>query len=310
MTETIFFIVEIEGRDGGPNVASPTLSPAVFERVRHWVSTQKLAVSRESVPPDVQSISVRCGVKDVRLPYLLHMIRSEGWIPWPYYPLEGDKSIHRRFYVRTCRSYLDKELAEFPYLWSQVWGKRWMAEQSTAEWLAGRKVCRVSSVASGWKQRNGLAGGWNFVVHEEVRKGFAEAGLKGLGYERLLWDDPKKAKADFWLVTPSVLMPPCLTPVWDKHGKPDFEDGLTPPELRFDGNEVKALGEFDAAWTREVTCLGHPQLEGTHRMVVSQRFREVAKKLKLHVTYAPVRLDAPPPELPWIFTADSPPANA
>ena len=131
-----------------------------------------------------------------------------------------------------------------------------------------------------------------------------------MGYLPLKWLDPENARGQYWEITPALRMPPCLTPVADHENCLEYDDGpFEPQELRYRSADVNPMGKFDVAWTLEETPKFYVP-EGKHRQIVSQRFRQVCKDLGLHVTYTPVRLDAPPPELPWFFTSDSPPATA
>ena len=106
-------------------------------------------------------------------------------------------------------------------------------------------------------------------------------------------------EARLWALRSKNLMPPCLLPrvttdgaisddtdclerLWD-------DAGVVPPELAFKKAEVKKMGHFDIALTREWVGtrkeLYHPEI------IISQKFRSVLMKHKIPgCTYTPVRL--------------------
>ena len=133
------------------------------------------------------------------------------------------------------------------------------------------------------------------AVTGELKDQLEDAGLKRVEFEPVINGD------DIWKLWSSLKMPRCLLPLVDQNGAeigPDvrpkfgeqyFDDkGYNPPELTYNRNEVEKLGTFDIAMTAE-RIGGYPEVFRLH--VVSQRFREVLKQLKVPaVHYAPVRL--------------------
>ena len=133
------------------------------------------------------------------------------------------------------------------------------------------------------------------AVTGELKDQLEDAGLKRVEFEPVINGD------DIWKLWSSLRMPRCLLPLVDQNGaevEPDdspefgeqyFDDkGYNPPELTYNRNEVEKLGTFDIAMTAE-RIGGYPEVFRLH--VVSQRFREVLKQLKVTaVHYAPVRL--------------------
>ena len=68
-----------------------------------------------------------------------------------------------------------------------------------------------------------------------------------------------------------------------------FDDKGHHPELTYNKDEVEKLGAFDIAMTAERTGINKPC--SSRYLVVSQRFREVLRELKVPaVYYTPVRL--------------------
>ena len=133
------------------------------------------------------------------------------------------------------------------------------------------------------------------AITGELKNQLEGAELKRVEFEPVVNGD------DIWKLWSSLRMPRCLLPLVDQNGaevEPDvrpkfgeqyFDDkGYNPPELTYNRNEVEKLGSFDIAMTAE-RIGGFPHVFRQH--VVSQRFREVLKQLKVPaVHYAPVRL--------------------
>lgn len=151
-------------------------------------------------------------------------------------------------------------------------------------------------------------------MHPSVRESLDGLRLAGMDYVPLLWDKPEEAEHDYWVLRPSVVMPRCQTPnlAFGRLSIEFDETPYSPAELRYSRADIAELGAFDIARTLEVsTSIANDptttELE-KHLLVVSQRFRRASLVLGLNLGFIPVRLDAPPPELPWFFTLDSPPA--
>ncbi len=243
----------------------------------------------------------------------MSLVKDSGWRPAPHYLRDGDGEGERtkQFTVKITNTYSGAEMDEFRFFTVEQWGEHWVVGTSGEGMRDGCMVGRAAGVGDesgeGWDQKIGYVAYGNCFVHPSIRKAFTEAGLQGLGYRPLLWSDPENAKGEYWQLFPDVRMPLCLTPVLDHEDRLCFDDGpFNPVELRYRSAEVAALGEFDAAFALEETPV-FKSLEGKHKLIVSQRFRQVCKHLGLVVDYSPVRLDAPPPELPWFFHSDTPP---
>ena len=133
------------------------------------------------------------------------------------------------------------------------------------------------------------------AITGELKNQLEDAELKRVEFEPVVNGD------DIWKLWSSLRLPRCLLPLvdgsgaevepddWPEFGEKFFDDeGYSAPELTYNRNEVEKLGGFDIAMTAE-RIGGYPHVFRLH--VVSQRFREVLKQLKVPaVHYAPVRL--------------------
>jgi hypothetical protein len=194
-------------------------------------------------------------------------------------------------FVRRKRAYSDTELSRANYLSLVEWG----AEEpvfylSVLE--GGTYVAQVT--AARWKSRLGRIEVLYSppFVRDDLRQELLDAGLEGLEFLPLRWDQPKKVKAVFWQMSSHVTMPPCLLSLVriTSFNYLFYDDGgHHPQELVFREAQVAAMEPFDAALTAE-DVFGVSN-SWNRKLVVSQRFRTVCRELKLkNVTFAPVRL--------------------
>lgn len=239
--------------------------------------------------------TINCPPDHPCLPILLKELEGLGWRAYHGYVPPELKPTH--FQIRTIVTYEAGEIDAAPFVrlqdrWAE-WhitgfvrrnGKRWVGH-------ADEEVGHLTQ--QGWQQTHGVVDGWhNYFVHPKVRAHFEKAGLK-LNYHPLEWDKPEEAKGKFWEIDTSHTMPPCLTKIisWEDGTRVYEDEGCEPVELQYRRDEVAAMGDFDAAWTREeIGKPGDPR-DGGHLLVVSQRFRRACLDFPLeHVSFVPVRL--------------------
>lgn len=238
--------------------------------------------------------AIKCAPDHPGLPTLFEELKKLGWTPYYGYVPEGLKKSH--FPVRTIVTYDDSDIDQAEWLrLPDVWGE-WPIcafKRRNGERWVGLTSGVGSDTGLGWDQTHGNVDGWhNYFVHPKVRAHFEKAGLQ-LIYHPLEWDDSKAAQGMFWEIDTPRIMPSCLTPIsQDELGMRFFEDaGCEPAELCYRRSDVTAMGDFDAAWTKEeIGVHGEPR-EGGHHLVVSQRFRRACLDYGLdHVDFIPVRL--------------------
>lgn len=189
------------------------------------------------------------------------------------------------------RTYSESDLNAAKYLSVVEWGN-----DDRAFFLSalenGTYVAEVTEAK--WKWRLGRIGVLYSppFVRDDLRQELLDAGLEGLEFLPLRWDQPKKVKAVFWQMSSHVTMPPCLLSLVriTSFNYLFYDDGgHHPQELVFREAQVAAMEPFDAALTAE-DVFGVSN-SWNRKLVVSQRFRTVCRELKLkNVTFAPVRL--------------------
>lgn len=151
--------------------------------------------------------------------------------------------------------------------------------------------------------------GMNTWLKEELTK----RNLKGFAVREIEILNRKPQHQAIWEPWSSVTMPRCCLPLVDSWGEPcgpelsntrgcHYECGPYMPEEKvFLRSEVEALGGFDIAVCQE--HVGNGNNDRFPPLVVSQRFRQVLKELKVPgVAYAPVWLKEPGEPLwtnPW-----------
>lgn len=201
---------------------------------------------------------------------------------------------NKKYYVRIVRMYDEADLYSCKFLYWRGWGGGSIAGyvgRNGARWIADVDYIGRDT-GLGWDQRIGdMGAGYSYFVNEEVKDGLMSAGLKGLFFHPLEWNDPSRAQRNFWELDSQFRMPTCLLPVVDLGPSFYCEGAYEPVELRFNKEEVAQMGEFDAAWCREEVGR-QDEYSGKHVLVVSQRFRQVITSLGLAelVDYVPVRL--------------------
>lgn len=220
-------------------------------------------------------------------PYILEafdLLRRAGWTPF-YGEFIPDKVKGSRFDVRRLRKYEKKDFDAVDCLTVHRWGnwERIFVYDGMAGGLYKGKVDKAK-----WGSRYGITDNARSprFVNDELKGELEAAKLAGLTFLPVLWDNPAKAKGQFWQISSSITMPRCLLPILEvpetQQPWTTYDDGgHFPQELVFRLSEVKAIESFDVALTapeEEIHCGPH---SWPRMLVVSQRFRQVTKKLKL-----------------------------
>jgi len=220
-------------------------------------------------------------------------LQQLGWTPYYGYVPPPLKATH--FQVRTVVTYDETEVNAAELLRINLWGD-WpicaFDRRNGRRWV-GSVDGVGKETGQGWKQTHGwVDGSNNYFIHARLRAHFEKAGLQ-LVYHPLEWDRPAEAKGAFWEIDTPHTMPACLSPIaQDEAGMRFYEEkGNDPPELRYRRAEVMALGNFDAAWSKEeIGVAGEPR-NGGHELIVSQRFRRACDSIGLDFTgFIPVKL--------------------
>jgi hypothetical protein len=229
-----------------------------------------------------------------QLSRIIEVIRRSGW--QEVYDQFAQLEL-QQYRVRVNRHYEEADLnsCEFLYL-SHTWGEWPLSSfcgRQGERWVGDALRVGVHSDL-GWKQPIGSIDGLhNFFVSQKVLDAFTKEKVLGLRVHELLWNEPQLAKAKFWEIDSQIVMPACLLPVLECSGNRFYAEGpFDPPELRFLAAEVSRLGSFDIARCAEsIAILGAPNRGGAV-FVVSQRFRQILRKLGLldDVRMFPVRL--------------------
>ncbi len=153
--------------------------------------------------------------------------------------------------------------------------------------------------------KNGLDFEWVDVVivpyvSEEGREQLKGGNFEGIHFDPAIFDQPEKAVKQLYQLTSTLTMPPSLLPIQNLDGDVVTEHGnevarfwddagYVQPILKYCRDEVKAMGAFDIAMTREQ--IGYLPQHFSHQYIVSQRFRQHLEAMKVRATeFVPVEL--------------------
>lgn len=287
MNRTIHLHIKRYRSQWGPVILDKDLGDALLQKAADMgLSTP----SPGKLPTDLRAPANHPG-----WPIVFGELEKLGWSPYHGYVPPELKATH--YQIRTLveydKAYMDTApLLYLPAHWA-LWPLTSFVRRNGKRWVGHSRAGVGKYTKQGWGQTHGSVDGmYNYFVHPKVRAHFDKAGLR-LHYHPLEWDEPQRAKGEFWEIDTEHVMPPCLNPIisWED-GTRVYEDaGCEPEELRFRRGEVAEMGDFDAAWTRE--DIGNPNdpRDGGRRLVVTQRFRQVCQDYKLKsVSFFPVRL--------------------
>jgi hypothetical protein len=244
--------------------------------------------------PRDSDITIRGFEGDPNLEQIIQLLAEVGWTPHFGETLPREL-MPTHFWVRRIRHYEKGEKNQCDYLRLSCWG----LGEDLFDFESIRDGLYCANVKGArWKARYGS--GYNqhlpsaYFVNGEFKRALEAENLVGLTFKPVLFDKPEKARGEFWQMTSTVTMPPCLLPVLTIPSTPRpvlcYDDaGQSPLELVFEETAVRKIEPFDVAITREY--LSDEPGAWAWLFVVSQRFRQVAHKLKLStVDFAPVRL--------------------
>jgi hypothetical protein len=268
---------------------------------RVFSAIQDIAFNHLNAPSHhPHDIAISAPVGDPNVEKIFTLLASVGWSPYfgEYVP-EELRSTH--FWVRRIGTYEKGDKDKCDYLRLSRWG----LGEDLFDFNCIRDGLYCANVKGArWKARYGS--GYNqhlpsaYFVNGEFKHALEAENLVGLAFKPVLFDKPEKARGEFWQMTSTVTMPPCLLPVLTIPNTPHIPNtprliirydgaGQSPLELVFAESAVRKIEPFDVALTREYL---YPEPGAwAYLFVVSQRFRQVAHKLKLStVDFVPVRL--------------------
>ena len=286
MKKKIYFHIKRYQSPWGPFITDKSKCD---ELLRKAVELGLCKSESERLPTDLEAPSDHRG-----WPVLFAELQKLGWTPYHGYVPPKLKATH--FRVRTIVTYETDEIETAPFVrlfdnWGE-WCICGFARRDGKRWV-GFTSGVGEDTGQGWEQTHGYVDGWhNYFVHPKVRAHFEKVGLR-LQYHPLEWDKPALAEGEFWEIDTPHTMPSCFNHIaQDEDGMRFYEDeGREPAELEFRREEVAAMGDFDAAWTREEIGKPCDPRDGGRLLVVSQRFRRACLDYGLeHVSFVPVKL--------------------
>ena len=285
--------------NGPPRDFGPELSESHYLEFWDFVDSAGISVKSPYATRETsQFTTVSCLPNQPQLQQALQILEHRGWLP-----ISGSvpPSLRRsHFTLRIARQWDAADLDAASLLRFCGWGS---IKGNFAGFVAYRNEACVAAVVlspeiqNSWDEPFGsIDGKHDFVAHNRI-KAFLEGRLKHLHFEPLKWNRPEAMQADFWCLSSDIVMPPCQTPIILTDGELWYEEGgFSPPQLAFERAAVDAMGEFDAAWTQEITgetAENRPNFRG-RTLIVSQRFREVTRELitreDQYIAFEPVRL--------------------
>ena len=246
-----------------------------------------------AAPPRRPYLYLRAPEGDTYVQRILELLAQAGL--HPYYGEKFPSELSpTHFWVQRFRHYEKSDRDACDYL-SALWAQG----EPLFEFDGVRDGLYCGKVKGGrWKARYGSTSMHchysPFFVSGEFKKELETENFRGLVFKPVLFDKPEKVRGEFWQLTSTVTMPPCLLPVITHAGTPHdilrYDDGgYYPQELAFEEAAVRQIEPFDIALTLENLC---PLPNAwPYDLVVSHRFHLVCQKLKMSsVRFIPVRL--------------------
>jgi hypothetical protein len=199
----------------------------------------------DEMPPRRDYMIFRIKSLDAYLPRVFHLLEEAGLHPHfgEYLPTEKK---YDHFLVRRLRQYNKKDYKQAEYFTIHRW-----SDMTRVFTYAGVRDGLIVGEAKGakWKTRYGLTTTSSSArfVNGELKRELEQADLKGLTFLSVIFDDPEKARGDFWQVSSTIEMPRCQLPLIKVPARAGvffqiYDDGgHFPQELVFNRSEVKAL---------------------------------------------------------------------
>ena len=280
MKTTIEFLVYNASSASSNGAAAYVLDRNIYTSI--WrIATKPLGWD---IKDQTDSCLVKAAPDDPHLAEILILLKEAGWKPFygEFVPLD---LVDSRFWVRRLRHYEKSDRDHVAYLKIEHWGGR-EPTFTAARAEGGSFLAKVAGAK--WGNRVGYARTARspFFLNDDFKSALEAENLLGLNFLPVLWDHPEKAKGKFWQLSSSITMPRCLLPILNvpetQQPWTTYDDGgHFPQELVFRRSQVEAIEPFDVALTapeEEIHC-GPNSWPRT--LVVSQRFRQVIKRLKL-----------------------------
>ena len=279
MKTTIEFLVYNASSASPTGAAAYVLDRNIYTSI--WrIATKPLGWD---IKDQTNSCLVKAAPGDPQLAEILVLLNEAGWKPFygEFVPLD---LVDSRFWARRIRRYEKKDFDEAEYLTIHRWGGWDDVFQFDG---IDNELFRGKVAGAKLNKRYGTTGTPRSpsFVNDELKCDLESAGLVGLTFLPVLWDRPEKAKGHFWQLSSSITMPRCLLPILDIPNSVPFRDyddgGHFPQELVFRRSQVEAIEPFDVALTAPEEQIHRGPNSWPRTLVVSQRFRQVIKKLKL-----------------------------
>lgn len=258
-------------------------------------ASQDIAFEHLGAPAPRRSyLRIKAFLGNPHLERIFELLAVSGW--YPYFGEDMPAEVEAtHFWVRRFRHYEKSDRDKSEYLRIHDWGQA----DALFEFDSVRDGLYCGKVRGAkWKARHGRTTlgchSSPLFVSGELKQALEVESLGGLAFKSVLFDKPEKVRGEFWQLTSTVTMPPCLLPVLTIPSTPHpvmcYDDGgHFPQELVFEEAAVRQIEPFDIALTRENLC---PLPNAwPYEFIVSQRFRQVCQKLKMSsVDLVPVRL--------------------
>ena len=259
------------------------------------------ALIRESQPRGSRARVFEYELGDIKAQEILRYIRSRMCRLPTLYRAWNRRLLDRYFFQSLRREYTSAELENAPFL--SLYGTKRMAKMGPREdfgplQVIGDKLLEEPKPFG--RLDPYVVRGMNNWLKEELTK----RNLRGFAVREIEILNRKPQHQAIWEPWSTVTMPRCCLPLYDDWGEPcgpeltknrgcHYECGPYMSEEKvFLRSEVEALGEFDIAVCQEHVGMGNN--DRFPPIVVSQRFRQVLKELKVSgVAYAPVWLKEP-----------------
>jgi len=266
--------------------------------------------------PEVKELGFRNHLYELGDPRIIEVmqmvLKMEHMRPKPW-GLTITECSERYYFQSLRREYSSRDLDKAPYLILRGYGNRWIAKMALREDFGNIKVVANKKLDDPMPYGDLYypVYAMNTWLTEELER----RKLKGFTVREIEIQDRRPGHQSIWQPWSTIMMPRCCLPVVSSWGEPCESFGIEstnhrgwhyecgpyqPDELVFLRAEVALLGDFDIAVCQEYLGAGYVRFP---MIVVSQRFRQVLKELKVPgVAYAPVWLKEPGEPLwtnPW-----------
>lgn len=252
-------------------------------------------------------------IGDARIIEVMQIVlKMEGKRPKPW-GLTITEWSEGYYFQNLRREYSSGDLDKAPYLALRGQGKRWLAKMVLREDFGPIKV--VANKKLDDPMPYGDLYYPVYAMNTRLTEELARRKLRGFTAKEIEIQDRRPGHQTIWQPWSTIAMPRCCLPVVSSWGEPCESIGIEstnhrgwhyecgpyqPEELVFLRTEVAPLGDFDIAVCQEYLGAGYMRFP---TLVVSQRFRQVLRELKVPgVAYAPVWLKEPGEPLwknPW-----------